>query len=205
MSSKAIVPIGLTALAAGTILATGGAAAPIAGPVAAGSVGSYTAATAAAPGLAAFLPSASTVATGALLGGTALQAYGQYQQGEAAKDAADYQSQVMQRQAIAEEAAGQLRANEIRRQGRLVQSRAQALAGASGGYGGNIPRIISDIAAETELRAQLALSGGVNEAIALRSGAQSRRAAGRAGRLAGQIGAAGSLATGGFTLFDRYG
>ena len=208
MSQKAIVPIAIGVIAAGTIIATGGTATPVAAPAAAGAAGGGAAGggAAAAGGGGLFAGLTSGGAAAGLLGlGTAAQAFGQYQQGQAAADAADYQSTVLKRQATAENAAAQMRAQEIRRQGGYAQSRAMALAGASGGTGGNIPRIISDLAAETELRAQWALSGGENEAIALRSAASSRRGAGRAARLTGNIGAAGSLASGGYTLFDRYG
>lgn len=187
MSSKAIVPLALGAIAAGTIVATGGTAAP------------------AMAGLAASLPSAATVATAASVGGLGLTAYGQMQQAAAANQAAKGDAEELKYNARMQRAEGSMRAQEVMQQGKFAESRARAVAGASGTSGGNINRIISDLAAETRLRADLAMFGSNATASSLQLSARGRRSAGRGARDAGRVGTAATLLSGGSSLYERYG
>lgn len=196
MSSKAIVPLAIGAIAAGTLVATGGTAAPA--MAAAGGGG-------AAAGGAAGLFTAKNLATAGLVGGTALSAFGQYQQGEAAAASAAGQSAALRSDARAAQAESIQRAIDVRRQGRFASSRALAVGAASGaGTGGSTSRIISEIDAETELRAQLAMYGGSSAASNLRYASRNLMAGGKATRTASQIGTSATLLAGGSSLFERY-
>lgn len=103
------------------------------------------------------------------LTGGAVNAYGQYQQGQAQGEFYRQQKLASDREALVlDQIAGQKRAeaiqasNEQRRQFRLAQSRAVAVAGASGTSPGDTGtvKIISDLAGEGEYRALTALYAG---------------------------------------------
>jgi len=141
---------------------------------------------------------------------------GQYQQA-----VANRQAQALEQQAGQERAVSQREAIEQRRQGRFVSSRAQAIAAASGAgaLDPTIIDILGGIEAETgyralsalaageergrglEYNAVLARSGGAADAYA--SGIEAQRLRGRAQQ--SRYGAFGTLATGGMSLFEKYG
>lgn len=159
-----------------------------------------------------------------------LQAYGMYQQGQAA-DAAGQQAQLnanaeakqMEANAKAEAASAQRKMIEERKQGDLVKSRAQALTAASGG-GSLDPSIIDvmgDLEADIDYNVKSAKFEGDTAASDLNYGAKVRRQSGEVARSAGKlqkrsatIGAAGSVLKSGFdigtsdsfqTLSEKYG
>lgn len=126
--------------------------------------------------------------------GTYMQVQGQQQQGEAARLAgrnqrvADvFEAAQIDQHAEHVVAVSQRQALEERRQARLMQSRALALAAASGAGASDstVVRIMSDIAGEGAHRAQLALYGGKEEARKLRLSAQAKRYGGALAEQAG--------------------
>lgn len=161
------------------------------------------------------------VTIGLAVAGTALSAYGAYQQGQAADAAgkaaqvsADYQAKQMAVNAGQERAAAQRKAFEERRRGTLAQSKAQAVAAASGGgsLDPSIVDIMGDLEGEAQYNSNVALYEGEERARDLETGASIKRYEGAQARAAGKyekrastIKAAGSLLSGGSTLLDKYG
>ena len=130
----------------------------------------------------------------AIAASTLLQVEGQKQQGEAARRegqrrriAAEFEAAQLEQQAGQSIAVSQRQALDVRRQARLVQSRALALAAASGGGASDptVVRIMADIAGEGAYRAQVALYGGLEEARRLRMGAKAKRYGGAMAEEAG--------------------
>ena len=147
--------------------------------------------------------------------------------GRAQQDAMNYQASLHNAQAEAmEQSAGQERAAsqratlEQQRQGRLVGSRAQAIAAASGGgaLDPSVVNLLGDLDNEADFRAATALYQGESAARGLEYGATLQRSAGQgdiyAGELYRQSGeaaqnrsylrAAGTVAGGAAKLYDRY-
>ena len=152
--------------------------------------------------------------------GTVVSVIGSIQQMRAQKVAAaqqqaiaDAQAQSMEQQAGQERAASQRAAIQAREEGKLVQSRAQAIAAASGA-GSLDPSIINitgGIDTETELRAQTALFEGEERGRGLEHQADIARATGslRAQQHESQaqqalFTAGGTLLSGGADLYDKY-
>lgn len=132
---------------------------------------------------------------------------GQAQAGSQAKRAADSEAQQMRYMAGQARASSQRAAREEKRQARLLESRAQAVAAASGG-GATDPTVvktIADIATEGEYRALSALWEGNERAIGLEKQAKATQAEGRVRRNLGLLGAGSTLLTGGVDWFDKYG
>lgn len=153
--------------------------------------------------------------------GTLLSTAGMIQQGQAAAAAGKAQEQALKSQAKQQEqaagqarAASQFEAADIRRQGDLIQSRARAVAAASGA-GATDPSVLAQMGGverEIAIRTQLALSGGEERARGLEFGAEVSRGEGTTAQRMAQLrrnaaftGAAATAATGGATLFERYG
>lgn len=170
----------------------------------------------------------------ATVGGTILSTVGQIQQARAQQNAAaaalaagqfqrrvsESQARALERRAGEERAVSQRELLEERRQGRFVRSRALAL-GAASGAGVSDPGfvgLLGDLDTETEIRAQNALFGGETAARNLEFGAGIERAGGDASMIAAQaksdalragarqsfFGAAGTLLSGGASLYDKY-
>lgn len=209
MSSQQAIPLGIAALAAGSLIATGGASAPVAGPGMAGLFGTMGAGAGAGAG-AGILGTGITaggLATGLSVAGTGAQIVGQLNQANAASAAGEYEKQEFDQAAGQTRAAGQLDAADTLRQGRYAQSRALALAAASGG-GASAPgvtRLLSDIDAETRRRANIALYNANERATGMEMRGASANAIGRARRDQSRFGAVTSLLGGGTTLLERYG
>lgn len=154
--------------------------------------------------------------------GMAIQAGAAVGGGISAKRAADLEAQQLEVAGGQAQAAAQRQAHEELRKGRLLQSRALAVAAASGG-GASDPTvldIIGDIAAEGEYRSELALYEGADRAHAFNVKGEASRAEGRARRNAGYVQAASSVANyygkqevgksktlmaSGTSMFDKYG
>lgn len=119
----------------------------------------------------------------------------------------------MEQQATLSVAAAQRQMLEERKQARLLESRALAVAAASGaGTGGTVIDVISDIAAEGAYRSSLALFEGKERARQLRVGAEIRREGGdlqaeygRQAAKAYEIGSVATLFSGAGSLYARYG
>jgi pyruvate/2-oxoglutarate dehydrogenase complex dihydrolipoamide acyltransferase (E2) component len=160
-----------------------------------------------------FLPVAMSVissvigAQGASDAGAAAALAGQRKR--AADEFAAQQADINAVQAVA---ASQRSALEVERQGKLLQSRALALAAASGGgTGGSVVDVIARLSGETALRKATALYDGEEKARVMRMQAQAQRFEGAAAEETGQAqqgayqtAAIGSLFKGGASLFTNY-
>ena len=103
--------------------------------------------------------------------------------------------------------AAQVQAGNERRRAKLLRSRALAVAGASGAGVSDptVTNILSGIDTEGEMRALSALWEGDTTARALRSGAASKLRMSNAYSSVGNLRAAGTLAEGAYSFYDKYG
>lgn len=161
------------------------------------------------------------VTIGLAVAGTLFQAYGQYQQGQAAdamgkaqEIAANYQADQMKVNAGQERAAAQRKMLEEKRRGTLAQSKVQAIAAASGGgsLDPSIVDIMGDLESEAQYNADVATFEGEERARDLETGANIKRYEGAQARAAGKyekkaytVKAASSLLSGGSSLLEKYG
>lgn len=139
--------------------------------------------------------------------GIGLSAGAQAGAGRNAKRAANIQAQQLDIAGGQEIAASQHQAEEERRKAQLVASRAQAVAGASGG-GASDPTVldtISDIAARGEYDAMVALYEGNERARAMRNKGDVARAEGKSQENAGYIRATSTAIESGTSLHAKYG
>jgi hypothetical protein len=140
--------------------------------------------------------------------------------GQGLSQIAEFEAQQMEQNAITEIATSQRLAGEERRRADITESRALALAAASGGGASDptVVKIISELAGEGSYRSAIALYEGEERARQMRIGAQARRIEGQYGLEGGlassrayQTMATGSLLTGAGkiamtpTLFQKYG
>lgn len=132
------------------------------------------------------------------LAGTAMSAFGAVREGQAANESAKFEARQLEQQSKAQEAAGQRSALEQRRQSELMQSRALAVAGASGGgvTDPGVLRIISGIAGEGENAFQSELYNARTQAETSRSQAVARRFEGKQAKQAGVMKAASTALSG---------
>lgn len=116
------------------------------------------------------------------------------QEGEQRKEAAEYQARQLEQNAGQAQAAAQRAAAERRREAQLAQSRALAVAAASGGGASDptVVDIISDLNAEGTYRSMLELYEGDDRARLLRQQAASAR---YSGEVAAQAGRSNAVAT----------
>lgn len=139
-----------------------------------------------------------TILSGA---GTAVSALGAVQAGKAQNAASKYQAAQLEAAGKAENAAAQRKAEEERRQARLMQSRARAVGAASGG-GVDID-LFGDIEEEGEFRALSALWEGKEAAKGRRAQAAASRFEGQSARTAGFVRGGSKLLHGGSTIIER--
>ena len=130
-----------------------------------------------------------------MLAGTAMSAYGQYQEGKAASAEAKYQAQVQERQAKATEQKTafeqrRLAEEQSRRKGTL-----QSQLGASGAVttAGSPLMIMAEQAGEDDLDQALLGYEGREESTMLRHGAAVSRMKAKNAKTAGMIGAGSTL------------
>jgi len=135
------------------------------------------------------------VIMGASLAGTAMSAMGTIaqgnlaaKQGAAQQQALNYQAQQQEMQAGQERAAAQRNAYGRRKEARLVASRGQAVAAASGGgaLDPTVVNLLGDVEAEGEYQALMEMYGGEQSARNLESGATLNRYEGQQAYAAGQ-------------------
>ncbi len=141
------------------------------------------------------------------VGGSLLSAGGSIASANA--KAADLRSQAAQLEVRAglERASSQRRAIEEKRQAGLATSRGLAVAAASGG-GVDDPTVVRQLAGiegEGEYRALSALYEGEETARGNEAQAEANRKAAKGVKTAGLLNAAGSILSGGASMFDRYG
>lgn len=127
--------------------------------------------------------------------------------GVQARRAAEFQAKQAEYNAGQSRAASHLAAADQERRARLVASRAQAVAAASGAGASDptVMDIISGIAKEGSYRSRLALYEGEDRARTLETQAQALRYGGRGARNAGVISGVTSLLKGGTSLYEKYG
>jgi hypothetical protein len=145
------------------------------------------------------------VATIAAVG---IKAQGQVQEGQATQQnayatAADYESQGRE-----EFAAAQRDALEAKYQGKLVESRQQAIAAASGGGAGSdaptIVKLLTDTGERTDEAAAIAQYRGIMTEERYYTAAREKRATGDASLAGSQLGALGTVLGGFGTLAGRF-
>ena len=136
-----------------------------------------------------------------------LQAGGGLYAGQKDKSAAYREADQLQAKANIRRGETQRAATEERRQGKIAQSRALAVAAASGGGVADptVTNLMGDIETESEYRALSRMYEGETESQALERAATARKKEGRAARTAGVMRAATSLLTGVTSLKSKYG
>ena len=139
--------------------------------------------------------------------GMVMSAEGTLAAGDAEKNAAYNEASQMETQAGQVRAESQRAAVEDRRTGRIVQSRVQALAAASGA-GATDPTVLNiqgNLEKEGEYRALSDLYSGDSQAQSLEYGAKVRRKTGQRIQGAYQTAAAGTIASSAGSLWSKYG
>jgi hypothetical protein len=132
--------------------------------------------------------------------GALVSAGGTIMSGVAAKNAADYEARQMEIKAAEERAAAGREAEEKRKEARLVMSRQQALAAASGAGAGmdapTIVKLMTQTAGQGEYGAQTVRYGGESRMTGLLDSAKGRRMSGRATLLGSVFAGAGQAIRG---------
>lgn len=144
------------------------------------------------------------------LAGTATSAIGTIAAGSAAQADAEFQAKQLEAKGQEEFAASQREAAEKRKDARLLLSRSQALAAASGaGTGGSVLENEQDIAGEGELQALSSLYAGESRKRGLYDQAAASRRSGKAAKMGSYFKAGGTLLSGAGSAYsdwrDRYG
>lgn len=137
-------------------------------------------------------------AIGAGLAGTAMSTFGAIRQGQAANAAAKFEAQQLEQRAKEQEAAGQAAALEERRRSQILQSRALAVAGASGGgaLDPGVLNIISGLEGEGEQAFQSELFNARSRAGTLEAQAAGRRFEGKQAKSASLVNAVSTALSG---------
>lgn len=138
---------------------------------------------------------------------TVLSIVGQVQQGNAAKQSADFKAEQYAAQAQEAQAAASRKAADQIRMGGLMQSRAQAVGAASGGSATDptVVNIEGNIAGQSEYNALTSLWSGDAEAAGLTNSANAERYSGDQAQQAGEFGAITTGLAGGASMFSKYG
>ena len=128
----------------------------------------------------------------------AFKAVMDYSAGRRAQRTADFKAEQLDQAAGQSRAVSQRKAGEARRRARYTESRALALAAASGGGASDptVVNIMAGIAGEGEMAAGAALYEGEERARGLEMGATAARMEGADAKRAGFIKAAGTLMSG---------
>lgn len=142
-----------------------------------------------------------------MVASTVLGTVGAFQQGQAAQKAAAFEAAQADQQAGQVRAQSQRVAEEERRKTRVLQSRTQALAAASGA-GAQDPTVVNldaQIGATGEYNALSALYEGENKARGYEMQADAARYEGAQTKKAYQMKGLTTALSGGSSLFQRYG
>ena len=140
------------------------------------------------------------------VGGSLLAAGGQVSSSNAQAGQLRDEAVQLEQMAGQDRASSQFAGAEQRRQARLLQSRALAVAAAQGGASDpTVVNIIADLEAEGEIRALSALFEGEEQARSREMQARARRKEAKNVKKAGLISAAGSVLQAGSTLYQKYG
>lgn len=127
--------------------------------------------------------------------GGLVSAQGALERGRAEKDMADTEALQLEDRGREEFAAAQQEGFAKRREGMLANSRAQALAAASGGGADDatVVKLMTGIAQESEFNSQASFYGGTQRKRGLFDAASNRRKGGQASLLGSQYEAAGAI------------
>lgn len=151
----------------------------------------------------------SAMAMPLMLTNTLLQSQAAIKQGEEADKLAQYKASQLEQKAGQERAVSQRKAAGARKRARFAESRALAVAAASGG-GASDPTVInimSGIAGEGEMAAQTALYEGEERARGSEMAAEASRYEGASAKKAGKMKAFGTILSGlgkSYSLTDKY-
>lgn len=139
--------------------------------------------------------------------GAGLGVYGQLQQGKMQNLQAQLDAAQREREARAVEAESQREAGQATKRARLLESRARAVAAASGAGtdNTNVENILGDISAEGEYQRLAALYSGQTDANLSRYAAGVTRREGRARQSASRYGAFTSFLSGASDWAQKYG
>lgn len=138
--------------------------------------------------------------------GYANTAVGEAKEGAAAMRDSEVSAYTLEQNAKQEQAYGQRRAIEERRQARMVASNAKAQLAAQGSTtDGSAQKILTDIGAEGELRALTRMYEGDESARGMRNRADAVRRGGADALNASQIAANGTILEGASSLYSKYG
>lgn len=138
---------------------------------------------------------------------TVLSVVGQIQAGNAAKQSADFKAAQYQEQATEAKAAASRKAADQIRMGGLLQSRAQAVAAASGGTATDPTAVTleENISGQSEYNALTSLWSGDAEAAGLTNSANAETYSGEQAQKAGIIGGITTGLAGGASMYAKYG
>ena len=132
-----------------------------------------------------------------LIGGTALSAYGNIQQGKANKKAHDYNATMLRQNAAVEEQQGGAREEAQRRAARkVIGSQAAAIAQGGTGTGGSAADIMQQSATNAELDSLMIRYESNLKATGMKNQAAGENYAGKVAKQAGYYGAIGSVLSG---------
>lgn len=139
--------------------------------------------------------------------GAGVSAYGQYETGRAADANARAVAIQQERQAKAAQAEAQREAIYERKRAQHLQSRARAVAAASGGSVSDptVQNILGDIEDEGEFRALSALYSGDSDAALAKYAAGTTRREGRAARRGSYLNASSTILSGASSFYSKRG
>jgi hypothetical protein len=142
-----------------------------------------------------------------MIASTVLSAAGTISAGNAARGAANFEAAQMTQKAGQERATAQRSAIEQRRRANLTNSRAQAVAAASGGGAADptVTNLMTDITGRGEYNALSEIFSGEEKARGFEMGASARRYEGAQARQASLISAGGTILSSASTLYSKYG
>lgn len=150
----------------------------------------------------ALAPALGVLSKVATIAGTVISFGASISQGKQTREIKEYEAAQLDVQAKNEYAIGAKRAQEIRRQNQLQQSRARAVGAAFGG--GVDADIIGDLAAAGELDALTALWEGREAATGRNAQAAVSRAEGRQLERAGKLKGITTILSSGSSLYEKY-
>lgn len=146
------------------------------------------------------------IATALSIAGTVVSAIGAIQQGQAAKSAAEFEADQLQKKAMTERAAGQRQMEGEQRKKRLALSSLQARAAAGGG-GADDPTVAllaEGIEEEGTLQALERYWIADNRAAGFQDQAKATLMTGKAKANQGYMTAFGGILSGGVSAFEKY-
>lgn len=134
------------------------------------------------------------------IAGAGMQGFSMLQQGKQASAMANYEAKQAEANAAAERGAAAVRADKIRKMGRMQRSSARAALAASGANVGEGTALVIDqqIGRDAEEDALTEIMTGGRRADALNTQAELSRISGSNARSASYLGAAGSVLAGGY-------